>query len=357
MKKAEELGIVFDGVRGTKNSIIDVKGVEVGHETLIYDKKTETGDTISVRTGVSAIIPAGKENLNKELFCGVSVLNGNGETTGFPWIRESGMLSGPILLTGTYSVGVVRDAVLKWLDKNSFKHEALPVVLEISDEFLNDRKGHHIQDQHVFSALDKANSTNVEEGNVGGGTGAVCYEFKGGIGTSSRKVNVVGKSYTVGVMVQSNHGLRHQLQVKGVPVGKHLKEDLVKKKETGSIVFIIATDAPLLPHQLTRLSNRPYLGLARTGSISSNGSGDFCLAFSTANSYKPGSEALNRAEWIANSEMDPLFEGVVQATEEAILNSLLAAETMVGNLNHRVIALPQDRLRDLMSGFPRTTEI
>lgn len=348
VKAAEILGITFDGRKGKMNSIVDVPGVEVGHETLNYDLDIESSKRISVRTGVTAIIPAGKENLNKEIFSGVSVLNGNGESTGFSWISESGMLSGPVMLTSTYSVGLVRDAVLKWMDNRGFSHEALPVVLEISDEFLNDIKGHHITDQHVFSALDKASSTNMEEGNVGGGTGSVCYEFKGGIGTSSRIVQLNGVEYTVGVMVQSNHGLRHQFQLKGIPVGRNLTENLVRKRETGSIVFVIATDAPLLPHQLTRLSKRAYLGLARTGSVSSNGSGDFSIAFSTAGIYEPGSENEYLSKWIGNAELDPLFEGVVQATEEAIVNSLLAAETMSGNLGHKVLAIPRDKLKSLL---------
>lgn len=348
MKKAASLGINFEGEKGLKNSIVDVPGVEVGHETVISELVNEENGNVCIRTGVTAILPAGKSDLRMEYFCGTSVLNGNGEGTGFAWIKESGMLSGPIMLTNTYSVGVVRDAVLKWLNSRDSRHDALPVVCEISDEYLNDIRGHHIKDHHVFSALENASNNNLEEGNVGGGTGAVCYEFKGGIGASSRIVSIGKEKYVVGVMVQANHGLRNQLQIKGIPVGMNITDNLVKKRESGSIVFVVATNAPLLPHQLERLSKRVYLGLARTGSVSSNGSGDFSIAFSVANSYVNGSGELSSANWIPNSELDPIFEGVVQATEESIINALLAAESMSGIKGHFVSALPHDELENLM---------
>lgn len=348
MRIAEEIGLSFDGKSGPRNSIVDIEGLEVGHETVISDLQTSGNETVSVRTGVTAVIPAGKNNLDHELFSGVSVLNGNGEATGFAWVRESGMLSGPVMLTGTYSVGLVRDATLKWLDSRGYHHEALPVVCEISDEFLNDVKGHHLQDKHVFAALDSASSSNLEEGNVGGGTGAICYEFKGGIGTSSRVVKIKGEPYTVGVLVQANHGLRHQFQIKGVQVGRELNGNLVRNRESGSIVFVVATDSPLLPHQLQRLSKRVYLGLARTGSVSSNGSGDFSIAFSVANKFSIGSGDRSSADWLPNSELDPLFEGTVQATEEAIVNALLAAKSMKGADGHFVSELPHDRLKELI---------
>ncbi len=341
--------IGFDGKHGEKNSIVDVHGVEVGHETIIRDFEEKNGKTTAVRTGVSAILPQGRKNLGKDYFCGVSTFNGNGEVTGMSWIDESGMLSGPIMLTNTYSVGEVRDAVLKWLVANNIKHDALPVVCEISDEFLNNISGHHVTDEHVFSAINGASPDNTEQGNVGGGTGAVCYEFKGGIGTSSRLVNLCNEEYTVGVLVQANHGLRRQLMVKGVPIGKNMREHLVKTRETGSIVIVVATDAPLLPHQLKRLSRRAYLGMARTGNVSSDGSGDFSLAFSVANSYVNRSPEKATATWLPNAELDPLFEGVVQSTEEAIVNALFYADSMRGINGHYVSAIPVDELAKLLN--------
>lgn len=348
MKKAGSLGIDFDGTHGKKNSIVDISGLEVGHETIIKDVGTSGNELITIRTGVTAVLPQGRKNLGIDYFCGASIFNGNGEATGYSWIEESGMLSGPIMLTNTYSVGLVRDAVLKWMTTKEIKHDALPVVCEISDQYLNDISGHHITDSHAFSSLDKASTNNLEEGNVGGGTGAVCYEFKGGIGTSSRVANLKDGDYTVGVMVQANHGLRRQLTVKGVQVGKKLEGPPVKRKETGSIVIVIATDAPLLPHQLERLSRRAYLGLARTGSISSDGSGDFSLAFSVANGYENRSSSKSSATWLPNPELDPLFEAVVQATEESIINALFAAESMAGFQGHYVPAVPIQEVLQLI---------
>ncbi len=348
MKMAEKIGLHFEGIQGRLNSIVDVKGVEVGHETLISNTQTNDGKNNYIRTGVTAILPAGREHIGFDIFSGTSTLNGNGEATGFAWINESGMLSSPVMLTNTNSVGIVRDATLKWMDNQNIHHDSLPVVCEISDEYLNDIRGHHITDKHVFSALEKASSSNVEEGNVGGGTGAVCYEFKGGIGTSSRVVNILGNDYTVGVMVQANHGLRHQLNIEGISVGKAIKENLVKTRESGSIVFVVGTDAPLLPHQLQRLSRRAFLGLARTGSVSSNGSGDFSIAFSVANIYNNGNLKKENAEWLPNTELDRLFEGVVYATEESIINALLAAQPMEGTQGHSVSALPHKALKELL---------
>lgn len=348
LKNVVSRDIGFEGKHGTANSIVDVEGVEVGHETIVKDIEQNSGKTVAVRTGVSSILPQGRERLGKDYFCGVSTLNGNGEVTGISWVEESGMLSGPIMLTNTYSVGVVRDAVLKWLVSNNIKHDALPVVCEISDEFLNNISGHHVRDEHVFAAINEASKNNIEQGNVGGGTGAVCYEFKGGIGTSSRIVGLCGETYTVGVMVQANHGLRQQLIIKGVPVGKSMNEHLVKTRETGSIVIVIATDAPLLPHQLKRLSKRAFLGMARTGSVSSDGSGDFSIAFSVAHGFENRSPEIASARWLPNAELDPLFEGVVQATEESIVNALLSAESVNGIDGHYVSAIPRDQLMKLL---------
>ena len=349
MKRADAFGINLEGEPGDSDSITDVSGVEVGHETLIYGDGPGNSGAPAVRTGVTAILPMGQEGLGNDIFCGTTVLNGNGEASGSAWIEESGMLTGPIMLTNTYSVGVVRDAVLKWMNANKREHDSLPVVFEISDSYLNDIRGHHVTDAHAFAAIQKASSGQVGEGNVGGGTGAVCYEFKGGIGTASRKVNVAGEEYTVGVMVQANHGLRDQLIVNGVAVGKHIKKESVKLKESGSIVTVIATDAPLLPHQLKRLSRRAYMGVARTGSISSDGSGDFSIAVSVANKYRHKDTQKRNATWIPNAEIDGLFKGAVQATEESIINALLAAESMRGLDGHFVSALPHDTLKELMS--------
>lgn len=347
-KNSENLGVWFEGQKGSRNAITDVRGVEVGHETIISGEgKGETGKG-PVRTGVTAILPMGKDKVNSNLFSGASVLNGNGEVSGISWIEESGMLSGPIMLTNTYSVGVIRDAVLRWFTIHGLTHDALPVVAEISDDYLNDIKGQHVSYEHVFKAIENARSDNVEEGNVGGGTGAICYEFKGGIGTSSRVVEIMGEEHTIGVMVQANHGLRHHLRIMGVPVGKSLRDNLVRTKEMGSIVSIIATDAPLLPHQLKRVSRRAFMGLARTGSVSSDGSGDFSIAFSVANSYDYISERKESADWIPNGKLDALFEGTVQAIEESVINALLAAESMRGYDNHFVSAIPKDELKKLM---------
>lgn len=348
MRGKEVHGIKFEGVHGPLNSIVDVKGLQVGHETIIKDAEGPLGENVHVRTGVSAILPIGRGGLGTDVFCGASVLNGNGELTGLSWMEESGMLSGPVMLTNTYSVGLVRDATLKWLARHDISTDSLPVVGEISDDYLNDISGHHVADFHVFSAIDKASGKGMEEGSIGAGTGAVCYEFKGGIGSSSRMVAMGGQEYTVGVMVLANHGLRHQFMVNGIPVGQHFRKDLVRTRETGSIVIVIATDAPLLPHQLKRLSRRAFLGLARTGSSSSDGSGDFALAFSVANRYVHGSPSKKRADWMPNAELDGLFESTAQATEESILNALFSAGAMEGRDGHRVSALPVEELKALM---------
>lgn len=348
MKRADEFGIELDGTPGKSDSMTDVAGVEVGHETLVFGEGMKGSVTPAVRTGVTAILPAGRKGLGTDMFCGLSVLNGNGEWTGSAWVEESGMLSGPVMLTNTYSVGVVRDAVLKWMNLHSLKHDSLPVVFEIHDGKLSDIRGHHVSDKHVFSAIDNASTGGVAEGNVGGGTGAVCYGFKGGVGSASRVVSVLGAEYTVGVIVQANHGLKDQLRINGVPVGRLLGNAEGRYRETGSIVIAIATDAPLLPHQLKRLSRRAFMGVARTGSISSDGSGDFSIAFSVSKSYEHAQARMQSSEWIPNSELDLLFEGAVQATEESTINALLAAESMYGIDGNFIQALPHDRLSEVM---------
>lgn len=348
LKRARDLGIVFEGETGGMNSITDVPEVEVGHSTIIFGDRESVVGSGPARTGITAILPLGKKKVNSNLLAGASVLNGNGELTGISWLEESGMLSGPVMLTNTYSVGKVRDAVLKYMTDNELESDSLPVVGEISDEYLNDIRGQHIREEHVFESIGRAQRENVEEGNVGGGTGAVCYEFKGGIGTSSRILEVLEREYSVGVIVQANHGLRHHLNINGIPVGQHIRNNLVRTKESGSIVGVIITDAPLLPHQLKRLSRRAFLGLARTGSVSSNGSGDFFLSISTADSYDVDPGSMVESTWIPNGSIDPLLENVVYSTEEAIINALVAAESMSGFGGHYVSAMPHDRVQELL---------
>jgi L-aminopeptidase/D-esterase-like protein len=353
--RARDLAIPFEGTTGPLNAITDVAGVEVGHTTLIAGEGKLQVGVGPVRTGVTAILPRGKGS-NDPVFAGWFSLNGNGEMTGTTWIEESGFLEGPLMITNTHSVGLVRDAVLAWQMKQ-FSRLAqpwgLPVVAETWDGWLNDINGFHVKEKHVFDALNNARSGPVAEGNVGGGTGMICYEFKGGIGTSSRKLSERAGGYTVGALVQANHGLRHQLRIAGVPVGAELTENTFRLRETGSIIIVIATDAPLLPHQLKRLARRASLGLARTGSVSGNGSGDIFLAFSTANREAAKQSGTAQLMMLPNDRMNALFEATVQATEEAIINALVAAETMSGIDNHRVIAIPHDRLKQVMAKYQR----
>lgn len=353
--RARELGVPFDGTPGPFNAITDVKGVEVGHTTLISGEgKLEVG-VGPVRTGVTAVLPRGRQS-SDPVFAGWYSLNGNGEMTGTTWIEESGFLESPVVITNTHSVGVARDAVIAWQLKNAGKTAqawGLPVVAETWDGWLNDINGFHVKSEHVFSALDSAKSGAVAEGNVGGGTGMVCYEFKGGIGTSSRKLTERQGAYTVGALVQANFGLRNQLQIGGAPVGKEISDNTFRQRETGSIIVVIATDAPLLPHQLKRLARRVPLGLARTGSTSGNGSGDIFIAFSTANPgiWNPQGEA--QLKMIANDRMGALFDATVQSVEEAVINAMVAAETMTGIDGHKVLALPHDRLREVLKKYNR----
>ena len=356
--RARDLKIPFEGAPGPLNAITDVKGVEVGHSTIISGAGELKVGAGPVRTGVTAVLPRGKQS-NDPAFAGWFSLNGNGEMTGTTWIEESGFLEGPILITNTSSVGTMRDAVLAWQIKH-FGHLAqpwgLPVVAETWDGWLNDTNGFHVKEKHAFEALDGARSGPVAEGNVGGGTGMVCFEFKGGIGTASRKLGERAGGYTVGVLVQSNFGLRNQLRISGVPVGLEITDGAFRPKETGSIIIVIATDAPLLPHQLKRLARRASLGLARTGSVSGNGSGDIFIAFSTANPEAAKSAGTAQLTMLPNDRMNSLFEATAQATEEAIINALVAAETMTGINNHKVIALPHDRLREVLKKYHRLAE-
>jgi D-aminopeptidase len=380
--RARDLGIPFDGLPGKFDAITDVAGVEVGYSTLISGEgKLEVGKG-PIRTGVTAIIPRGHDSLNDPVYSGVFSLNGNGEMTGTAWVDESGFLEGPIIITNTHSVGVARDAVIAWRIKRGAADKtgywwSLPVVAETWDGWLNDINGFHIKPEHVFRALDTAHGGAIEEGSVGAGTGMIAYEFKGGNGTASRRIemkedkNAPKRAFTIGVFVQANCGRRSQLVIAGVPMGKEIPGK-VYEDEAGSIIIVVATDAPLLPHQLKRLARRSALGLARTGSVSGNGSGDLFIAFSTANPNVAEPDKLTHAvETIPNDRLDPIFEAVVQATEEAIVNALVdqnvdAASSRVwqedkatgsrfyiGRDNHRVETLSHDRLRDLLKRYNR----
>jgi D-aminopeptidase len=364
--RARDLGIPFEGVAGPLNAITDVKGVEVGYTTLHTGSGKRQVGTGPVRTGVTAILPRGKHS-SDPVFAGWFALNGNGEMTGTTWIDESGFLEGPVLITNTHSVGVVRDAVVAWQVKHNqlFQPWALPVVAETWDGYLNDSNGFHVKERHVWEALESARSGPIAEGNVGGGTGMICYEFKGGTGTASRTMAEKLGGYTVGVLVQANHGSRGQLQIAGVPVGKEIPENTPRAvgerskphEERGSIIIVVATDAPLLPHQLKRIARRAALGVARTGAAAGNSSGDIFVAFSTANAAaaKPASGTA-AVQMLANDRMTVLFSMTMWATEEAIINALVAAETMTGADNHQAVALPHDRLREVMKKYNRLAE-
>ena len=366
--RARDLGVPFDGTTGPLNAITDVKGIEVGHTTLISGEGKLQVGAGPVRTGVTAILPRGKQSSNDPVFAGWFSLNGNGEMTGTTWVEESGFLEGPIMITNTHSVGVVRDAVIAWRVKRgppdaSGYWWSLPIVAETYDGYLNDVNGFHVKPSHAFDALDGAKPGTVTEGNVGGGTGMVCYGFKGGIGTASRKLDQNGGGYTVGVLVQANFGRRNQLRIAGVPVGTEITEGTLSSNDggprdddVGSIIIVVATDAPLLSNQLKRLARRAALGVARTGSSSGNGSGDIFVAFSTANLEAAKPTGTIQLTMLPNDRMNPLFEATVQATEEAIVNALIAAETMTGVDGHKVLALPHDRLKQVMKKYNRLAE-
>ena len=352
--RARDLGVPFEGAPSPLNAITDVTGVEVGHTTLISGKgKLKVGEG-PVRTGVTAVLPRGRKSTDP-VFAGWFSLNGNGEMTGTTWIEESGFLEGPVLLTNTASVGTVRDAASKWWAARGAQQQPwlLPVVAETYDGYLNDTHGFHVKEKHVFDALDGARGGKVEEGNVGGGTGMTCFEFAGGIGTASRRIAEKEGTFTLGVLVQANFGLRKQLRIAGAPVGKEITENAFRSQEMGSIIIIVGTDAPLLPHQLKRLARRASLGLARTGSVSGNGSGDLFVAFSTANPGAAAAKGLQKLTMLPNERMNALFEATVQATEEAIINALVAARDMTGRDDHKIMALPHSRLQEVMKKYQR----
>lgn len=359
-QRARDLGVPFDGTPGANNAITDVKGVEVGHTTLISGEgKLEAGKG-PVRTGVTAIHPRGK-NSNDAVFAAWFTLNGNGEMTGTTWVEDSGFLNGPVMITNTHSVGVVRDAVIAWKVKHGSPDMegywwSLPVVAETWDGYLNDINGFHVKAEDAFHALDTAHSGPVEEGNVGGGTGMICNEFKGGIGTSSRVLSEKEGGYTVGVLVQCNYGSREQLRVAGINVGREIPEHTVWQRDVGSIIVVVATDAPLIPTQLKRIAKKISLGLGRDGSYSGDGSGDIFIAFSTANPGAVGTKGLHQLTMLPNDSLDPIFLATVQATEEAVINAMVAAETMTGINGHTVIAIPHDRLREVLKKYNRLTK-
>ena len=355
--RARDLGVPFDGTPGPLNAITDVKGVEVGNTTLISGDGPLKVGIGPVRTGVTAVLPRGKDS-NDAVFAAWFTLNGNGEMTGTTWVEDSGFLTGPVMITNTHSVGVVRDAVIGWKVKRAKPDDegywwSLPVVAETWDGYLNDTNGFHVKPEHVVHAIECAHTGPVEEGNVGGGTGMVCNEFKGGIGTASRVLSTKAGGYTVGVLVQCNYGRRDQLRIAGVPVGKEIPDHTVYGSDTGSIIVVVATDAPLIPTQLKRVARRVSLGLGRNGSYSGDGSGDIFIAFSTANNGAHAAEGPYSITMLPNDSLDPIFLATVQATEEAVINAMVAAETMTGVDSHTVIALPHDRLREVLKKYNR----
>jgi L-aminopeptidase/D-esterase-like protein len=359
--RARDLGIPFDGTPGALNAITDVAGVEVGFTTLISGEGKLVVGKGPIRTGVTAILPRGQKSINDPVFAGWYSLNGNGEMTGTTWVEESGFLEGPVMITNTHSVGVVRDATIKW----RFEHGAadlsgywwsLPVVAETWDGELNDINGFHVTPDDAFHALNFAAMGPVAEGNVGGGTGMICNGFKGGTGTASRKLDAKSGGYTVGVLVQCNYGAQQQLRIAGIPVGRELPPGIPRNDDEGSIIVVVATDAPLLPSQLKRLARRVPLGLGRMGSYSGDGSGDIFLAFSTANPGAWGGGKVKHVEMVPNDDMNPLFLATVQSVEEAVVNAMIAAKTMTGINNFEVRAIPHAELQQVLKKYNRLVE-
>jgi D-aminopeptidase len=368
-ERARDLGVPFDGTPGALNAITDVKGVEVGYATRIEgDGKLVVGKG-PVRTGVTVILPRGRNDASP-VYAGWFSQNGNGEMTGTTWIEEAGQLEGPVAITNTHSVGLVRDSIIGWnVDAGRLTEQPwmLPVVAETWDGALNDINGFHVTKEDVYAALNSAKGGSIAEGSVGGGTGMICYQFKGGSGTSSRVIDKKYGGYTVGVFVQCNCGSRSELRVAGVRVGLAIPghvEDLAAlhrqaDEDLGSIIIVVATDAPLLPGQLKRLARRATMGLARTGSTSGNGSGDIFVAFSTANRGADNPPGPNPVQTVSNSNISALFGATVQATEEAIINAMVAAPTMKGINGTTIEGIPHEKVRGLMktardAGLPGT---
>jgi L-aminopeptidase/D-esterase-like protein len=359
--RARDLGVPFDGTPGPLNAITDVRGVEVGVSTIIRGEGPLKVGEGPVRTGVTVVFPRGRDSADP-VFAAWFAQNGNGEMTGTTWIDEGGFMEGPVFITNTHSVGVVRDAAIAWSVRQGrmFQPWSLPVVAETWDGALNDLNGFHVKPEHVFAAIDGASRGRVPEGNVGGGTGMICYQFKCGTGTASRILSPQQGGYTVGVLVQANHGRRVELRIAGVPIGQEIPLAAPpagvlpsSTEEQGSIIIVVATDAPLLPHQLERIARRATMGLARTGATSGNGSGDIFLAFSTANDGVAAAPREVHVNMLSNSRISALFSAVVEATEEAIINALIGAETMTGIDNRRIEAIPHARVRELLKKYGR----
>lgn len=387
--RARDLGIPFDGEPGPLNAITDVSGVEVGHATLIRGEGRRIAGEGPVRTGVTAIFARGRDGIASDVFGGWHTLNGNGEMTGTTWLEESGFLGGPILLTNTLSIGAVHEAVIDWTNRRG-SIAALPVVAETWDGTLNDIDGFHVRKEHAFAAMDSARGGPVTEGNVGGGTGMVCHGYKGGIGTSSRRLPDDEGGWTVGVLVQCNYGNPFELTIAGIPVGRELGPSLLPchlgpdppthpwlegmpscadrerrngdastrpfDAELGSIIVVIATDAPLLPHQLERLAQRATIGIARMGGKGEDPSGDIFVAFSTAELGEAGPDGSIVTRRISNDSITPLFYAVARATEESIVNAMVRAETMIGADEVRVSELPVERVREILRRHDRLIE-
>ena len=366
--RARDLGIPFVGTPGVFNAITDVQGVEVGYSTIISGKGKNTVGNGPIRTGVTAIFPRGKAKKFSPVYANWYSLNGNGEMTGTTWVTESGFLETPIMITNTNSVGVVRDAVLKWyVDTDWYSGEdwwyTYPVVAETYDGFLNDIYGFHVKEKHVLEAIENSSSGQIAEGNIGGGTGMMCLGFKGGTGTSSRVLKIKDSSYTVGAIVQSNFGAKRNLSIAGVPVGVELKDTLNsvfngppksrRQEGDGSIIVIVATDVPLLPHQLKRIAQRIPLGIGIVGGRGSNGSGDIFLAFSTANEGAFNRDDIASITSMPNDLLMPVFEATVQVVEEAIINAMIAAETMEGINGNTSYAIPHDVLVETLKKYNR----
>ena len=362
-ERARDLGIMFSGTPGQFNAITDVSGVTVGYKTLTKDLANKK----AVRTGVTVILPRGKETMDHSVFGGWFSLNGNGEMTGTTWVEESGFLEGPIALTNTHSVGAVHDALIKWRvaqgspDATGFWW-SLPVVAETYDGYLNDINGFHVKTEDVFDALESAKDGPVKEGNVGSGNGMTCHGFKCGMGSSSRIFSIDDEKYTVGVLVQANYGEKKNLRIGGLPIGEiyHAGStaSLINKTLTGdgSIIIVVATDAPLLSHQLKRVARRATLGLGRVGSIARNGSGDIFIAFSTANKTSSSSKVSNNISMLQNDHINPVFQATVEATEEAIINALIAGKDMTGHLGRTVEAIDHQLLMNILKNHKRLRE-
>ena len=355
-KRIRDLGINLPGTPGPNNAITDVSGVAVGHHSIIQGHGKLVVGEGPVRTGVTVVLPRNRDA--SPVFAAGYSLNGNGELSGMHWVEESGILNGPVYITNTHSVGAVHKAAIRWAIQHQgmeLMRFCLPVVGETYDGVLNDINGFHVKPEHVFSALDNAREGIVAEGNVGGGTGMICHRFKGGIGTASRRVIIGDSEYTLAVLVQANYGVRETLTIAGVPVGEEITDLMPQMDEgdTGSIIVIVACDAPFLPHQLKRIARRVPMGMAKVGAYGGDSSGDIFIAFSTANTV--GQDKLSTLQMLPNEQMDPFFLATVQATEESILNALAAAETMTGINDNTVYQLPQDRLLSIMKKYNRAT--